>query len=164
MRGKKYTKLAAAVTWQCRIRPVESGCHGFLATSMSSLASQLQQGFVVRARSERTVLPYRAAAMAEKIQDNHNRLVSWVTKYNLIAQQRAVRVIVSYIVHFSSVWHVWSVVSVRQISVAVYSLWMFLGIAENCCFCDPARHNSDQSITSIQLNSIEFYLYSTKWQ
>lgn len=43
-----YTKQAA-LSWKCRIRPVEFGCHGFVATSTSSLPRQLLQGFVVRA-------------------------------------------------------------------------------------------------------------------
>lgn len=48
IRRRKYTKLAAA-SWKCRIRPVEFGCQRFVATSTSSLPSQLEQGFVVRA-------------------------------------------------------------------------------------------------------------------
>ena len=39
----------AALSWKFRIRPVEFGCHGFVATSTSSLPRQLLHGFVVRA-------------------------------------------------------------------------------------------------------------------
>lgn len=60
--GRRCVKLAA-VSWRCRIRPVEFGCYGFVATSTSSYSGVLWSG---RRSAHADRLLYGGTALAEK--------------------------------------------------------------------------------------------------
>ena len=78
-------KLYQTNSSECRIRPVEFGCHGFVATSTSSLPRQLLQGLWSGRRSEYAGLPYGGATVAEKKERKPSKVhIPKVTEYAFI--------------------------------------------------------------------------------